>query len=163
VDTKVLVPPARQDTSGAPSIFLGGSITGAWDWQSLAIRLLRDNGFEGWIFNPRREKAFSEEPGIWEEQVDWEREHLEKATVILFWLPAGADALTSRWEIAEFAAKGNMLVVGIEDGVRRKKYIRYVLSREYKKNAMILDTLEEVCVVAARNANRNFKYQEKAT
>ena len=153
MDKSVLIPPAREDTSGAPSIFLGGSITGASDWQALAIRLLRDNGFEGWIFNPRRDEAFSEEPGIWEEQVDWEREYLKKATVILFWLPAGADAFTSRWEIAEFVAKGKTLVVGIEQDVRRKKYIEYVLRNEYRANATICNSLEEVCRDAAIKVN----------
>ena len=152
MDTGVLVPPARQDTGGTSSIFLGGSITGARDWQPEAVRLLRAHGFTGWIFNPRRDVSFSEEPGIWQEQVDWEREYLKKATVILFWLPAGADALTSRWEMAEFAAKGKILVVGIEEGVARKKYMEYVLRNEYRSNAIVCSSLEEVCAIAVRKA-----------
>jgi hypothetical protein len=152
MDKRVLVPPAREDTSGAPSVFLGGSITGARDWQPEAVRLLRAYGFTGWIFNPRRKEAFSEEPGIWEEQVDWEREYLKKATVILFWLPNGAGAFTSRWEMAEFVVKGKILVVGIEEGVARKKYIEYVLRTEYR-NAVVCGSLEEVCRVAVLKAS----------
>lgn len=156
MDTKVLVPPARDDTRKDQSIFLAGSITGAADWQSIAIRLLREAGFTGWIFNPRRDEAFSEEPGIWEEQVNWEREYLKKATVILFWLPQGTEGLTSRWEMAEFARAGKNIVAGIEDGFRRKKYITRVLANEYQKTTMICHTLEETCSVAAKKAPRKF-------
>ena len=122
---------------------------GARDWQADAIFLLRAFGFEGWIFNPRRVSAFSEEYDVLEEQVDWERDHLKKAACILFWLPAGTEGLTSRWEIAEFAARGKQLVVGIEEGFLRKKYIRHALEKDYGASTEVHDSLEETCIAAA--------------
>lgn len=72
-----------------PAIFLAGPIQGAPDWQKLAVHeLARTSPFDIFIFNPRVSGISSHS---YEQQVKWEKSHLERARdngAILFWFAA---------------------------------------------------------------------------
>lgn len=67
------------------TVFLAGSITGAWNWQEDAARILSQH-FN--VFNPRRKnwvkKDFTSQ-FIEREQTAWEFKHLEIAGIALFY------------------------------------------------------------------------------
>jgi hypothetical protein len=64
------------------TIFLGGSITGSWDWQTHATAKLKDH-FN--IFNPRRAKFDVNDKGVELEQITWEYQGLRSCPILLFY------------------------------------------------------------------------------
>lgn len=142
---ELIVSPERKEVEGA-AIFLGGSITGAEDWQSEAVNLIINHAN---VFNPRRpwfgtaEDREPDKPDIFVEQADWELDHLEKADVVLFWLPKDTWGRTSRFEIGRITGQGKPIVVGIEEGFPGERYLRYVL--EHRLGLKTHRTLQETC------------------
>lgn len=151
---RVLKAPDQLDSFEKPSIFLGGGITGAPDWQKEALELLK--GTFATCFNPRRPEGFlpPDHPNYlqsYSEQVDWEHKYLLQAEVVLFWLPKEANSITTRFEIGWFygmnyaqtsKASRRSLAVGIEPGVNGDTYYRIVLPRV---GIPVHSTLEETC------------------
>lgn len=162
----VLIPPAVGDVVG-PLVFLAGPITGAPDWQSRAIALIRAADAELFIASPRRaverEGDFTED--MYLEQVAWEHRHLARAAedgVTLFWLAKEsrhvcdrAYAQTTRFELGEAVTvhrfTGAKVVVGIEPGFTNERYIRKTLASK-TPGIVLLGTIEETCAAAIRLA-----------
>jgi hypothetical protein len=141
---EILTPPTYRDVTG-PLVFLAGPIQGAPDWQGEALAILGPvPGLH--VASPRRDlpgkREFTE--GLYNEQVDWEHFHLERAGqdgVVLFWLAREvvhhcdrAYAQTTRFELAEAVTlhrcKGTKVVVGIEEGFTGARYLRRTLTRK---------------------------------
>jgi hypothetical protein len=140
-----------------PSIFLGGAITGAPDWQSQAIQMLEPFAT---CFNPRRPDGFvppnhPEYLQQYEEQVRWEHKYLLVADVVLFWMPAEALSITTRFEIGWWFGMNYLLAnngkplrpfaVGVEPGVKGETYFRITLP---KINVPVHSTLQATCASA---------------
>ncbi len=68
-----------------PSIFLAGGITGCPDWQTEAIEGLANTKCT--LLNPRRPNFPIDDPTASEQQIRWERLHLDNAYAIIFWFP----------------------------------------------------------------------------
>ena len=66
----------------ARTIFLGGSISGAANWQTEATKLLLPHFH---IFNPRRDHYEKLDPAVEREQITWEFQHLNLAEIALFY------------------------------------------------------------------------------
>jgi hypothetical protein len=64
------------------TVFLAGSITGAWNWQDDAARILCPHFH---VFNPRRQNFNSADKNVEREQIAWEFKHLEIAGIALFY------------------------------------------------------------------------------
>ncbi len=156
-ERKVFVPP-EYVSSKQKVIFLAGPIQGAPNWQSEAIKVLTTLNPDITLVSPRRETF----EGIsYDEQVDWETDHLRKAGkngVIMFWLakevnqiPGRSYAQTSRAELFEWKVKherdGAKLVIGIEKGFSGSKYIKKRFSQD-SPDIPILSSLEETCKTA---------------
>src|SRR3989344_7123500 len=109
----IVIYPPQYPVLRTPLVFLAGPIQGTDDWQDLAIKRLHASVPDLLIANPRRplppdfqKKDFTVQ--MWEEQVDWESYHLNRADTlggIMFWLanetitiPHRAYAQTSRVE-----------------------------------------------------------------
>lgn len=141
-----------------PSIFLGGAITDAPDWQFEAIQMLEPFAT---CFNPRRPQGFTppDHPQYlqqYQEQVRWEHKYLLAADVVLFWLPKEALAITTRFEIGWWFGMNFLLakenkpqrsfVVGIEPGVKGDTYYRLVLPNiGVPVHSTLQDTCEWAC------------------
>ncbi len=134
----VLTAPEPFTTFERPSIFLGGAITDAPCWQLEAIELLRP--CFATCFNPRRPLDFRtpDQPDYladYREQVSWEHRAILVADIVLFWMPAEALAITTRFEIGWLYGlrscadhgQAKRFAVGIEEGVRGDTYYRVVL------------------------------------
>lgn len=134
----VLTAPQLIEDFERPSIFLGGAITGAADWQAEAAQLL-EGSFKT-CFNPRRFLGFAspDHPDFiqtYRQQVEWEHKYLLAADVVLFWVPREALAITTRFEIGWFfgmqfcsnAPNRKSFVVGMEPEVAGSTYYQIVL------------------------------------
>lgn len=94
--------PEHHTDTGRPAVFLAGPIQGAEDWQGRAITLLA--GIDADVFCPR---SLGTVPS-YEEQVSWERAHLDRAGrhgVVMFWL--------SRPERLAWGARMRVLLTGV--------------------------------------------------
>ncbi len=143
---RVLKPPTRVDLSpGARSVFLAGSIDmgQAEDWQSTVTRALGDRDVV--ILNPRRD----EWDASWEqdiafapfrEQVEWELEGLERATIIAVYFAPTSKAPVTLLELGLFA-KSDRVVVCCPEGYWRRGNVEIVCRRYEVQMATDLDAL----------------------
>lgn len=161
----VLRPPEIIDIDGdsefildTQMVFLGGPIQGAPDWQQDAIEIFGKSTEDLVIASPRKDYA----PGefVYEKQVDWETHHLRRAGrlgIVMFWLaqqseetPGRSYAQTSRLELGEMKirheARGEKLVIGIEEGFGNERYIRRRFGQDCP-DVPILSSLPETCSV----------------
>jgi hypothetical protein len=161
-----------------PLIFLAGPIQGAPPWHNEAISILHELDEGVCIASPCRRKIkldrssfsgpskeFTSE--MYNEQVDWETHHLNRAAkdgVVLFWLAkeenhicTRAYAQTSRFELGEWKERSrwiNMkLVVGIQKGFTNERYLRRRLAQDCP-NIQTAHTLEETCMAAIQLIRR---------
>lgn len=105
------------------SIFLAGPTPRSnivKSWRPKAIELFSDLGFAGTIFIPELRSGPSSE-FEYDKQIDWEHEALEKADVILFWIPrnlVNMPGFTTNIEFGYWLAKNpKKLIVGSPDGI----------------------------------------------
>lgn len=94
----------------APDVFLAGGITGTAPWQQEAGAYLATRGWQ--VANPRRQGTVPMNTLQEEEQVRWERDHLERARLLLFWLPGPGDHPIALFELGYWLGMGKPLVVG---------------------------------------------------
>jgi hypothetical protein len=171
--TRTIFPTERAVDDDTPSVFLAGSIDmgEAIDWQAEITNSLQDLQLGINIFNPRRPHWDS----TWKQdidfkpffdQVDWELDMLEKATVIAMYLPANSKAPISLLELGLFA-RGGTLIVGCPKDFWRRGNVEIVCK---KYNVPMVDTLPElVSKVHARLAEfkaereKSPKYLDQAT
>jgi len=111
--------PAPYDGT-APSVFLGGGITGCPDWQLRAVLQLDAIGSPVVVLNPRRAAFPLGQPDATREQTTWEYRHLRLADVILFWFCAEAVQPIALYELGAHAARGTRLAVGTHPGYPRR-------------------------------------------
>ncbi len=144
-----------------PVIFLAGPIQGAPDWQSQAIKIIREHSKNTILANPRGE--YLEGTFGYGQQVDWETFHLRRAGAvgaIIFWFPKESYkisgrtyAQTSRIELGEWKVRhekdGVNLIVGIERGFSGERYIRRRFAQDCPE-VPILDNLGETCLTAVK-------------
>jgi hypothetical protein len=131
---RVLKPPAPLAFDGpAPSVFLAGSIEmgAAVDWQAQVEQSLRD--LEVVLLNPRRDEwdaSWVQSPTNppFREQVEWELEGLERATVIAMYFAPGTKSPVTLLELGLFARSGKLLVC-CPGGFWRKGNVEIVCAR----------------------------------
>lgn len=128
-------PCETQTPEGHFSIFLGGSIENgkAELWQDKLSSALVETFNNIVIFNPRRENWDASlhntiENPVFEEQVSWEYEHLEKSDYILLYFQPGTLSPISLMELGLFAGKSK-LIVCCPDGFWRKGNVDFICKK----------------------------------
>lgn len=134
--------------SWSASIFLAGPTPRGPEppsWRPDAVRLLRDAGFDGVVFVP--EDADGAWRGSYIDQVAWERDALQAADVILFWVPrelTQMPAFTTNVEFGIWASSGK-IVLGHPAKAPKCRYLSW-LAREHR--APIAHTLRATVAAA---------------
>lgn len=131
---RVLKPPTRIDLSPeASSVFLAGSIDlgQAEDWQATVTQALEDRDVV--ILNPRRDAwdaSWEQDIGFapFREQVEWELEGLERATVIAVYFAPASKAPVTLLELGLFA-QSKRVVVCCPEGYWRRGNVEVVCRR----------------------------------
>ena len=93
------------------SLFLAGGITGCENWQQNVRRYLKDVPIV--IFNPRRKDFPINDPSAAQVQIEWEYEHLRKASMILFWFPYETLCPIVLYELGAWSMTDKKIFVGI--------------------------------------------------
>lgn len=113
------------DINPLDSIFLAGSISGAWNWQYELAYKLR-NKFH--IFNPRRENFDANNPLVELQQISWEYQYLQHCYNIFFYFSHETLAPITLFEYGCYLAEAEAL----------KKKLFVVVHPEYKRRNDIL-------------------------
>lgn len=129
-----------------PWVFLAGGITNCPWWQDEVI--VRLEGCEGTLLNPRRRDFPIGDPNAAKEQITWEFNALEKADIFSMWFSnADSDQPICMYELGRHLALFPMgylssVCIGVEPGYRRSQdvYIQTKLILPYYK---IADTLDQ--------------------
>jgi len=103
-----------------PSVFLAGGCAGD-DWQSVVAQRL--SGERLTVFNPRRPDYQKGDRAFLAEQVAWEREHLDRATVRLFWIPGDSDSVITLYELGQWANTARPMTIGIDSAYSRREEV----------------------------------------
>lgn len=157
VDT--IIPPEFRPVQGL-SVFLAGPIQGADWWHKDALTLFKERYYLDiplTIASPRRYDESWNQPGQYENQVDWETCFLERSAangVIMFWCSkefehncSRAYAQTTRFEMGEWLRQSKLdktpVVIGIEPGYTGEKYVRHRLNKPGYEHIPVTNTLEE--------------------
>jgi hypothetical protein len=159
-----LPPDPLHDALPRPWLFLAGAIDQdrAERWQDVAITALQDK--PGTVLNPRREAwdatwVQSLENPQFAAQVAWELDGLERADVIICWLPSAAQAPISLLEIG-LHARGRRLLIGCEPGFHRAGNVHAVAQRFA---VPVVETLGDLIALARTQLDRYHVSSAKPT
>ncbi len=113
------------------SIFLAGPTPRDADtpsWRPAAIEYLKKMNFKGWVFVPEMENGWTSD-FEYGDQIDWEHNALQRASIILFWVPRelkNMPAFTTNIEWGYWVAKNpNKLILGYPKKTPKMKYMEY--------------------------------------
>lgn len=105
-----------------PTIFLGGSISNAVDWQTEFVRILDQYDVDMIALNPRRENFDVANPTMSDRQIEWEYRHLRRADLLVFWFSHETLAPITLLEFgAHTHSSGKPIFVGIHPEYQRKR------------------------------------------
>ena len=125
---------AELDDIEADCIFLGGSITGAYDWQKGVAEKLT----ERWtVFNPRRGNYDKFLPEVELEQIAWEHTYLELCNHIIFYFDEATVAPITLFEYGKYLTNpSKTLYVVVHPNYSRKNdiEIQSQLCKQYEDN-----------------------------
>ncbi len=111
-----------------PSVFLGGSITGASDWQDEFILTLAEYSVDLVVLNPRRSHFDVSNPNESVRQIEWEYVHLRRADAIVFWFAPETLAPITLLEFgAHTHSSGKSIFVGVHPEYKRKQDVEIQL------------------------------------
>lgn len=135
----------QQINKNVKSIFLAGPTprnNGVKSWRPIAIQLLKDLGFDGEVFSPESKTGTFGDLD-YKEVIDWELEHLDRSSIILFWIPrelTNMPAFTTNVEFG-YHLKTGKVIYGRPDDAPKNRYLDYLFEKEYKQKPA--KTLEE--------------------
>jgi len=140
--------PTHSGDYGITSVFLAGPTYRLKDkasWRDIALTIFEEFDFEGEIYVP---EPFAKN---YDQQVYWEAHHLEKASVILFWIPRDLKDLpgfTTNIEFGEWMKSGKV-VLGYPQGAAKMRYLahkaeKYGISVSHTLEATIHKALHKI-------------------
>lgn len=117
------------------SIFLAGPTPrdpNVKSWRPEALEILQRIGYSGTVFVPEMEGGFNKE-FAYGNQIEWEHEALEEASVIVFWIPRDLKdmpAFTTNIEFGYWLAKDpSKLAMGFPEDAEKMNYIEYCINK----------------------------------
>ncbi|WP_123559122.1 hypothetical protein [Kitasatospora cineracea] len=99
---------------GRPSLYLAGATVGCPDWQSEAVGLLEDAGFDGTVLNPRPSRnTVTNSYAAWS-PFGWQDRNIRRTSVVLFWNPLSHARVQECYQAHLSTAYGGAVVVGCD-------------------------------------------------
>lgn len=123
------------------SIFLAGGITNCLIWQSDLVRLLENTNLT--ILNPRRKHFPTDNLDIEEEQINWEYNHLAKASAVSFWFPRETLCPITLYELGKQIISKKPIFIGIHPDYQRKKDVE-IQTRLVRSEIKIIYSLKNL-------------------
>lgn len=119
-----------------PIIFLAGPTPRRHDvssWRPEAIALLENIGFTGAVVVPEDRGFIGKADFEYAGQVEWERHHIARATVVVFWVPRHLQdmpAFTTNIEFGIVSERGQAYVLGFPKEAPKMRYLEYVANKQ---------------------------------
>jgi hypothetical protein len=123
------------------SIFLAGGISNCADWQTTLVNLLRDTNLT--LLNPRRKNFALNDLEMEKQQIEWEYEHLVKATATSFWFPKETLCPITLYELGKQSVGNKPLFIGVHPEYSRKRDIN-IQTKLIKPEIVIAKSLDEL-------------------
>jgi hypothetical protein len=138
------------------SIFLAGPTPrspSVASWRPEALRILTELSFEGTVLVP--EQASWQPHDHYDDQIRWEWEALNKATVIAFWVPRELESMPAFTTNVEFGllASSSRVLLGYPLDAPKMRYLSE-LAKRY--NVGVSHSLRELLAAAVDKAKRPF-------
>lgn len=145
-----------------PSIFLAGptprKLPFSASWRKEACEILEKNKFCGIVYVPEYEVGNN--PIEFDNQVEWERDGLMHADVILFYIPRklpDMPGFTTNIEYGMYLARRpENVMLCVPPGSEKNRYPKWLYGKE-KPEDNIYEDLETALIEAINRANENFK------
>ena len=106
-------------TPEGKSLFLAGGISGCENWQSRIVLYLRDVSII--LLNPRRKDFPIDDPAAAQTQIEWEYDHLRRASMILFWFPCETLCPIVLYELGAWSMTDKKIFVGVHPEYKRRQ------------------------------------------
>ena len=132
------------------SIFLAGPTPRRNDvksWRPEACKYLQEHGFDGVVYVP--ELSTKEALFNYDNQIEWEWEALEKASIILFWIPRELPDMPAFTTNVEFGyyVRDTKVVYGRPDSSKLNSYLDRLYKRHHS-DVKIFNDLNLLCCYA---------------
>jgi len=132
-----------------PSIFLAGPTPRSKDvpsWRPEAIRAFEELGFEGNLFVPEpRDGKFTSD---YYNQIEWELDHIDKAHVVMFWIPRDLETMPGFTTNVEFGLlvrdMSKVLALGHPEDAPKMRYLD-ALYAKYRNGSVPPNTVQRTC------------------
>lgn len=141
---------------GDKSIFLAGPTPrniNVETWRNEAIEILRKLGFTGIVYVP--EKEFDNRTFDYDNQVWWEREALNSATTIVFWIPRNVETMPGYTTNVEFgywlSKNSDKVIYGRPNGCPKNRYLDWLYETETERKP--IDNLRDLLNNAVEMTN----------
>ena len=137
------------------SIFLAGTIDmgDSIDWQAKIQSELKD--FDIVIYNPRRDdwdsswKQTIDDPKF-NEQVNWELDHIDKSTIVIMYLADGSKSPISLLELGYLCKNPHKVIVYCTDKFYRKGNVDIICQRN---NIIVVDDFSKLLAMVKSYLN----------
>jgi Nucleoside 2-deoxyribosyltransferase like len=144
--------PNRVYNTSKKSIFLAGTITeDPTNWQQLLVEALKD--FDIVIYNPRRAKFPMDDPSAALEQITWEYEMLNSASMISFYFAPDTISPITLLELGRFLMTQKPLAIGVAPTYKRKQDVE-IQTRLARPEVPIVYSLKNLVEVVSEQLNQ---------
>ena len=108
------------------------------------VNICKNHGFDGVVYVP--ELSSGEAQFNYDNQVEWEWEALEKASVIVFWVPRELSTMPGFTTNIEFGhyVRESRVVYGRPDSAELIRYLDKLYKR-FHSESVIFNDLQELC------------------
>ena len=103
----------------SPTVFLAGSISECFNWQSELVQLLSQRNIT--LINPRRQNFDINKENLIKEQIEWEYHHLRRVDIISFWFSYETLAPITLFELGSALHTDSEIVVGCHPDYKRRE------------------------------------------
>lgn len=155
---KVIYSDQKLPTNVTKTIFLAGPTprTGEVDtWRNEAVEVLKSLNYDGTVFIP--EPSGGEFKHSYDDQVEWELAALNRADIIVFWVPRNLKtfpAFTTNVEFGCWITSGKV-VFGYPPEAEKMQYLEYLAKQNnVKSHSTLEDTLKEAVDRIGEGAER---------
>ncbi|MFF2657305.1 hypothetical protein ACFVUH_08055 [Kitasatospora sp. NPDC058032] len=121
--------PNEFEPDGRASVFLAGETIGCPDWQSEAVGLLADAGFDGTVLSPRPSRNPASDPYAAWLPGGWQDRNIRRTDVVLFWRPIGHVRIHDCYEAHLFSPYGGAVAVGCDPAEAAQRATRARLAQ----------------------------------
>jgi hypothetical protein len=124
-------------------------------WRQAALYYFSKQEYDGAIFIPEPAPAQSWD-WKYEDQIEWEEQHLQAAKCIMFWIPRNMKDMPGLTTNVEWGVwqKSGKVILGYPDGAQKMRYIEHYAQ---KYNISTYDNLELTVKAAINMSHKRHK------